>query len=222
MLVRELIDQQLKPLRKQSTLREAAAQMETENMRFFPIVDDETNRLVGQASMEDIREYHGDSEHLLGSGAGLGDVIRGNSHVMEAARLMLISGRTALPVVDSAGIYLGLISKIQLVDAVTRLLNLGESGTVIMVELKPRDFMLSDIIRIIESEGARILCITIQAPDAGNENFRVSVKLNLDDLSRVGSALRRYGYLITMESAAELADSDLSDKADAFMRYLDI
>jgi CBS domain-containing protein len=222
MFVRELIDQHLKPLRTQSTLREAALQMEAENMRFYPIVDDTTNRLVGQASLEDISRFNGNSEECLGPGAGMGDVIRDTSHVMEAARLMLISNRTALPVTDTAGVYQGMIKKIQIVDAVTRLLNLDEPGTMIMVELRPRDFMLSDIIRIIESEGARILCITIQAPDAGNENFRVSVKLNLDDLSRVGNALRRYGYLITMESAAELNDSELIDKADAFMRYLDI
>jgi acetoin utilization protein AcuB len=222
MFVRELVDLNLKPLRAQSTMREAAVQMEAENLRFYPIVDDATNRLVGQACMEDIHQYNGDAENLLGSGAGMGDIIRDTSHVMEAARLMLISNRSALPVVDAAGIYLGMIKKIQIVDAVTRLLNLDEPGTVIMVELRPRDFMLSDIIRIIESEGARILCITIQSPDAINENFRVSVKLNLDDLSRVGSALRRYGYLITMESVAELTDSELIDKADAFMRYLDI
>jgi hypothetical protein len=91
-----------------------------------------------------------------------------------------------------------------------------------MIEMKAHDYMLSDVIRIIEAEGARILAMTIQAPDALNEHIRVSVKLNLDDLARVGSALRRYGYLISSESHSELTDRELSDKAEEFFRYLDI
>jgi len=42
-------------------------------------------------------------------------------------------------------------------------------------------------------------------------------------LSRVGgNALRRYGYIISVESAAALSDDEIADRADAFLRYLDI
>jgi hypothetical protein len=115
-----------------------------------------------------------------------------------------------------------MVSKVVLIDSVVKLLNLREHGSVIMIEMDARDYMLSDVIRIIEAEGARILSLTIQAPDAIQDRFRVSVKLNLDDLARVGAALRRYGYLITSESHSDWSDLELSSKADEFLRFLDI
>jgi predicted transcriptional regulator len=223
MLIHEIIENRPKPLRTTSTVGEAVLAMQTAGLRYYPIVSDgEGEILVGQVSLDDIQSFAQADSIALEKGAGYGLVLRDSIHVLEAAHIMLRYERNSLPVVRSDGSYVGVISKLKLIESITRLLNLGDQGTLIMVELKPRDFMLSDIIRIIESEGARILTLTVQSPDAINENYRISVKLNLDDLSRVGNALRRYGYLISVESAAELSDDELSDKADAFMRFLDI
>ncbi|KPP98684.1 MAG: putative transcriptional regulator [Bacteroidetes bacterium HLUCCA01] len=223
MLIREITDHRPVPLHPESTVAQAVDAMQTAGLRYYPIVsDDDVQILLGQASMEDILQYAPSPDAPLEKGAGYGLVIRDGMHVLEAAHTMLQHERNSLPVVGMDGGYIGIISRLKLIDAVTRLLNLNDSGTVIMVEMKPRDFMLSDIIRIIESEGARILTLTVQSPDAVQENYRISVKLNLDDLSRVGNALRRYGYIISVESAAALSDDEIADRADAFLRYLDI
>lgn len=223
MLIREITENRPAPLYTNSTVADAVDAMQASGLRYYPIVTEGgEDILVGQASIEDIQQYVYPADAALQQGAGYGLVIRDSMHVLEAAHTMLRHERNSLPVVGPSGAYVGVLSKLKLIEAITRLLNLNDSGTVIMIELKPRDFMLSDIIRIIESEGARILTLTVQAPDAIQENYRISVKVNLDDLSRVGSALRRYGYLIAVESAAEMSDDELSDKADAFLRFLDI
>lgn len=222
MLVKELINEKPEPLQRQSTMQEAVIRMESENMRFYPIVDESNNQLVGQASLDDIQNYHVSGPGVVDTGAGVGEVLRLNDHILQAVQHMLRSDRQVMPVIDHEGGYAGLVQRSTLINAVMELMNLGDPGTIIMIEMMPRDFMLSDIIRIIESEGARVLSMTVQSPDALSEHYRVSVKLNLDDLSRVGNALRRYGYIITVESAADLTDAELSDKADAFLRYLDI
>ncbi|MCH8496099.1 MAG: CBS domain-containing protein [Balneolales bacterium] len=222
MLVREITDNYHDPLFTTSTVGDALASLREHDMLFYPIVVQDTQLLAGQASLDDIRNYHTDESAIVNTGSGYGLVLKSSSHVLEATHIMLMNKRKSLPVIDDAGRYAGILTKDVLISSIVKLLNLNEPGTVIMIELKPRDFMLSDIIRIIESEGARILNLTTQSPDAVNDNYRISVKLNLDDLSRVGSALRRYGYLISVESASELNDTDMSDKADAFLRFLDI
>jgi acetoin utilization protein AcuB len=222
MLVFELIDTHYAPLRQTSTQSEAIAMMEREKLQYYPIVDTVSHKLVGQADLDLIREFQESPDYAIERGSGYGQVLLESNHVLEAAQIMLRNNRTALPVVDREANYLGMVTRNDLVDSITRLLNLHEPGTVLMIEIPARDYMLSDIIRIVESEGARIITLTVQAPVLHDGHFRVSVKLNLDDLSRVGSALRRYGYQITSESSAELRDSDLADRADAFMRYLDI
>lgn len=222
MLVYELIDNHFAPLRQSSTPAEAIALMEREKLQFYPIVDSDSHKLVGQAELDQMREIGTAPDFAIDRGSGYGHVLRDSNHVLEAAQIMLRNNRTALPVVDREVNYLGMLTRNDLIESITRLLNLNEPGTVMMIEIPARDYMLSDIMRIVESEGARLITLTVEAPVLPNGFFRVSIKLNLDDLSRVGSALRRYGYQISSESSAELTDTDLADRADAFMRYLDL
>jgi acetoin utilization protein AcuB len=222
MLVFELINKDFNPLKRLDTRAHAVSVMEDSGVYQYPIVDDESGKYLGDASLDQIRSdvqaidarvFVSDNEIVT---------LRDSDHILDAARVMLLRNRTHLPVVDKAGTYLGSVSKVTLIDSVVRLLNLREHGSVIMIEMDARDYMLSDVIRIIEAEGARILSLTIQAPDSIQERFRISVKLNLDDLARVGAALRRYGYLISSESHSDWSDLELSDKADEFLRFLDI
>lgn len=223
MLVFELINKDLKPLGRDESAGRAVSVMIDQSVSYYPVIDESTGQLLGEASLEELQDRAIDrSQGLIDTSMPPGLFLREFDHILDASRTMLIHNRTFLPVVDRTGNFMGTVSKAILMDSVIRLLNLRDSGTVIMVEMEPRDYMLSDVIRIIEAEGARILSITIQAPDAILERFRVSVKLNLDDLARVGSALRRYGYLITAESYSEESDHELSQKAEEFFRYLDI
>lgn len=222
MLVFELINKDFYPLKRLDTRAHAVSVMEDSGVYQYPIVDDESGKYLGDASLDQIRSdiQAVDARVFLSDNEIV--TLRESDHILDAARVMLLRNRTHLPVVDKAGTYLGSVSKVTLIDSVVRLLNLREHGSVIMIEMDARDYMLSDVIRIIEAEGARILSLTIQAPDSIQERFRISVKLNLDDLARVGAALRRYGYLISSESNSDWSDHELSDKADEFLRFLDI
>ncbi len=222
MLVYELINKDLDPLKRHDSRARAVAVMEDSGLYQYPIVDNDSGKYLGDASLDEIRSEINipDAQVFVSENEII--TLRDRDHILDAARIMLLHNRTHLPVVDKSGTYLGTVSKVVLIDSVVRLLNLREHGSIIMIEMDARDYMLSDVIRIIEAEGARILSITIQAPDSIQERFRVSVKLNLDDLARVGAALRRYGYLITSESHSDWSDLELSDKADEFLRFLDI
>jgi acetoin utilization protein AcuB len=222
MFIYELINREFSPLRREDTVERAVTVMEDSALYHYPIVDEKSGKMVGEASLEQLRNTTSPAESNINEGVTFEHVLRGTDHILDAAKSMLLLNRSMLPVLDKNGEYKGLVTKLVLIDAVTKLLNLREHGSVIMIEMNPRDYMLSDVIRIIEAEGARILTLTIQGADAINEHIRISVKLNLDDLARVGSALRRYGYFITSESSTELSDAELTDRADAFLKYIDI
>jgi predicted transcriptional regulator len=222
MLIFELINKDLNPLRPNDTLANAVSAMEAQGMYYYPIVDESTGKYLGEVSLDSLSQSNHSGADIVHAGNAGQRMLRDSDHILEAARTMLLLNRTYLPVTDRSGTYLGTVTKAVLIESIVRLLNLREHGSVIMIEMDARDYMLSDVIRIIEVEGARILSLTIQAPDSIQERFRVSVKLNLDDLARVGSALRRYGYLISSESHSDWTDLELSDKADEFLRFLDI
>ena len=143
-------------------------------------------------------------------------------HLFDAGRKLNLLKRETLPVVDTEGQYVGTLIKSRVMSALTTVLHLDESGSVLTVELEVAQYELSVLVRLIEQEGARILTVSVESPDAQNPRYRISFKLNLVDVSRVAATLRRHGFHISTESRNEEQDAEWADRADAFLRYLDM
>ncbi|MEN9839308.1 MAG: hypothetical protein RL177_787 [Bacteroidota bacterium] len=143
-------------------------------------------------------------------------------HLFDAGRKLNLLKRETLPVVNRDGTYVGTLVKSRVMSALTTVLHLDESGSVLTVELEEAHYELSVLVRLIEQEGARILTVSVEAPDAQNPRYRISFKMNLVDVSRVGATLRRHGFMVSTESRTEEQDAEWADRADAFLRYLDI
>jgi ACT domain-containing protein len=102
------------------------------------------------------------------------------------------------------------------------MLNLSEYGSIITIELGERDFMLSEIVNLIESEGGKILGLTVETPERADDTIRVSVKLSVKEINRIVATLRRYDYLVSTETRDETVDVDMRSRASELMHYLDI
>lgn len=143
-------------------------------------------------------------------------------HLFDAGRKLNLLKRETLAVVNRDGTYLGTLVKSRVMSALTSVLHLDESGSVLTVELEESDYELAVVVRLIEQEGARILTMSVEAPDAVNPRYRISFKMNLVDVSRVAATLRRHGFMVSTESRTEEQDAEWADRADAFLRYLDM
>ncbi len=143
-------------------------------------------------------------------------------HLFDAGRTLNQLKRETLAVVNPDGSYLGTLVKSRVMSALTSVLHLDELGSVLTVELKEADYELSVLVRLIEQEGAKILTVSVEAPDDNTPLYRISFKLNLADVSRVAATLRRHGFVVSMESRTQEQDEEWADRADAFLRYLDM
>ena len=123
-----------------------------------------------------------------------------------------------LPVVDEEWTFLGILTKEQVLESLSRMLNLAEFGSVITVEIERIDFSISEIVQIIETEGAKILGVTVET----EQKFEVSFKLNLKDVSRVVAGLRRYEYQVLAQSESTVFGEDLEHRADELLKYIDM
>jgi len=143
-------------------------------------------------------------------------------HVFDAVRKMNHLKRETIAVVDDTAAYVGTLVRAKMISSLTSVLHLDESGSVVTVELKERDYELTVLVRLIEQEGARILTISVEAPDEHFPLYRISFKLNLVDVGRISSTLRRHGFTVSTESRSEEHEAEWADRADAFLRYLDM
>lgn len=223
MLVLEIINIDVLPLRVADSAETALALMEEHKVDELPIVDHTTRKLIGMVSKESLMDNESGKVSLFAVRRRQPVTSSPDEHVFDTAKLMMLNNLKLIPVVDEKANFLGVVLRRELFKALSGMLNVSEHGSVITVELEKQDFTLSEIVRIIESENAKILGIAVQSPGQISDHFRLSIKLNLTDLTRVKAALSRYDFIITQESGAgETESGEYEDRADEFIRFLDL
>jgi CBS-domain-containing membrane protein len=212
---------EFEPLRGTDTVSAVRERMKEEQVNALPVVDPTTQKLIGQVELDQLSHVEDDQQI---SDLQMDKVVKifEGQHIFESVRLMLQYELNLLPLVNKEATYLGVITKQQILEAISKMLNLEQKGSVLTIEIEPIDFSLSEIVQVIEAEGAKILGVAVESPDGNHQAFEVSVKLNLEDISRVTAALKRYGYSVLVESQSTVLENDLEYRADELIKYIDM
>lgn len=209
------------PLHGTDSVKEVRHRMQEMNVKQLPVVDSTTQKLIGQVSIDQLN-YVADDSVVADIELDEAVKIYEGQHVFEAVRLLLQYELNFLPLVDDERTFIGMVSRQQVLQAVSRMLNLAEEGSVVTVELDPIDFSISELVQIVETEGAKILGLTVETPDGTQQTFQVSLKLNMKDITRVTAALKRYDYNVIVESENTVFGKDLEHRADELLKYIDM
>jgi acetoin utilization protein AcuB len=220
MLVHEIIDTNIAPLQVTDPVSLALTKLDLLFVTKFPVVDGGV--MIGMISLDTLIEVSDDQIPISALPLEDSIAVPESQHLFEAARTMLVHELFILPVVDHYQNFLGVIKKRDVLQALGDVFNLESFGSVITIEIMPYDFTLTEVIRLIETEEAKILGVAVEQPNDENGFYRVSIKLNLEDSSTVCSTLQRYGYVITSQVSSATMEKDFSDRADELIRYLDI
>ena len=222
MLVNKSITKsEFEPLRGTDTVATVRKRMKEEQVNALPVVDPTTQKLIGQINRDQLSRAE-NNQQVSDLQMGKAVKIFEGQHVFEGGRLMLQYELNLLPLVNKEATFLGVITKQQILEMISKMLNLEQKGSVLAIEIEPIDFSLSEIVQIIEAEGAKILGVAVESPDSNHQAFEVSVKLNLKDISRVTAALKRYGYSVITESESTVLENDLEHRADELLKYIDM
>lgn len=221
LIQKSTIDTSVTPVTADDTVENVRSRMKEEQVNTLPVIDQTTKKLVGQIHIKTLEDA--DSQNRI-SDIDLKDPVKLyiGQHIFEAARLMLQYELEMLPVVDKEWSFKGILTKNAVMDSLFRMLNLAEEGSVILVEVSRADFSLSEIVQIIETEGAKILGLTVETPDNKDQHFEVSLKLNLQDVSRVVAALRRYEYRVVTQTESTVFGEELEERADELLKFINM
>ena len=222
MLAKDLLNTDFKPLEPSGTISAALAKMDAWQTSNIPIVEPTTMKNIGHILFEDISDITDEQEAISSLDFRRPIYTLEDQHVFEVARQMLQHEVRLLPVVDSSETYLGVIEKKQVLEALSTMLNIATAGSTITVQLEKADFTISELVHLNETEGAKILGLTVEQPSDFDAMIRVSLKISHEDTSAVTSSLQRHGYTTTTENRNDLMQIDLSSRADELLRYLDV
>ena len=126
-----------------------------------------------------------------------------------------------IPVVRQDGELLGVISATELLVALDEYTGAEEPGGLIVLSVEPRNFSLSEIGRLVESNDATVVHVTTQK-DPATGMLSVSIKLNRNDLQDVLATFQRYEYIIDTYYGDNLPEDDLRSNYANLMYYLNI
>jgi CBS domain-containing protein len=219
MIAEKLISNSLIPLRTSDTGEEALGMMNDFYVRHLPIVNNK--QLLGVLSEDDILDF--DATEAVGSYSLslIRPYVKYNDHIYEVMRVLAENKLTVIPVVDGEENYIGLITQEDLLRYFANAGSFSEPGSIIVLEISKRDYALSEISRIVESENAAILSTFITSePD--NTQVEVTLKINRQNTQSIIATFERFDYRVKATfNEADYLDS-LRDRYDALMAYLNV
>lgn len=143
------------------------------------------------------------------------------AHPFDAVKVAIQFKLPVVPVLNERQEYLGCVSRDALFHYLGESGSLSEQGGIIVMEVKPQDYVLSQIARIAENEDVKILNSRVYL-NPQTDMLEVTLKMNKVELQRVVSALERYDYVVKEVYGDIPAQNDLDDRYKLLMNYLNI
>lgn len=222
MLIAEIIQHAELALPAELLASEALSRLRRSKWDALPVVDTNSGIWLGNISTNVLSRAEPESL-LRDLVVSSGQVVHYNQHLFDAMRILLKYEMQVLPVVGDASHYEGWITREQTTLLLGRLCNVEELGSIIMVEMQEKDYTLSKLIRLIEEYDAKILSVSVQTPNLlDSKLFRVSVKVNVQEASRIKAGLKRHGFVVTTPNRDELLEMEFEHRADELIHFLEI
>jgi len=221
MVAKDLISDVIPAVKTSDSGQTALNWMEIFRISHLPIVNNQD--FLGLISDTDIYDMNlpeepiGNHELTL-----LKPYVTTEQHLFEviglAARLKL----TVVPVLDDKMHFKGVITATDLVRYLAGISSMDQQGGIIVVEVIERDYSLSQIAQIIESNNVKVLSLYITSPP-DSTRLEVTIKVNTNDIVSVLRTFERYNYDVkTWVTSDDSMDRFYSERFDLLMKYLNI
>lgn len=145
-----------------------------------------------------------------------------DQHPYELIRLVNQYNLTIIPVVGEDKELRGSIPVSDLMEQFAAELGVQEKGAIIVLKIAERDYSLSEISRLIESNGVKVLSSYYSSSESAHplEESRLTLKLNRTHITPVIATLERFGYEIEEAHANDPIDNVDQERLDMLLRYL--
>lgn len=219
MIAQDLIQLDIVPLNTSDTVASALQKMEELGFVHWPIVEE---GLYEGLLSEDLALDNDENtiieslRHQL-----IHSSVKSDRHLTDAMRKYGEERVSILPVVNSDNHFLGYLLPQDILRSFGQTFGLQAPGSVLVLEVNPYDYAMSQIAQIVESNDAKILTSYVEA-DTDRQKYTVTIRINFTDLSAIIASFRRYDYTIVDAWHENRYERDLKQKFDQFMNYLNM
>ncbi len=220
MIAFELISDEIPPVKTSDSASIALQLMEDFKLKELPIVNN-TN-FLGLITEADIYDMDKPEMPIGNHALSLEKAfVYKHEHVFEIVGKMAAKNLSVLPVLDEDNNYLGVISMEILIQRMSQLAAMKDPGGIVQLEVNVNDYALSEIARIVESKGGKILSSYIFTHEDSTK-MDVTLKINQTNLSAIIQTFERYNYTVSGSFHKSESEDDSMRRYNAFLHYLNM
>lgn len=221
MVAKDLLSEVIPSLKTSDLGQTALNWMEIFKISHLPIVNNQ--EFLGLISDTDIYDMNQPNEPIGNHALTLyKPFVTTEQHIFEVIGLASRLKLSVVPVLDSKNNYKGVITTSDLIRHIAGISSMDQPGGIIVLEVVDRDYSLSQIAQIVESNNVKILSMYITS-SPGSTLLEVTIKVNTGDLASVVRTFERYNYEVkTWVTDNDSIDRFYSERFDLLMKYLNI
>jgi hypothetical protein len=109
-----------------------------------------------------------------------------------------------------------------LLEKLNEFSNMGNEGALIVLEINPRDYMLSQIVHLVEQNNAKVLHVFSYLEEKTSKQI-VIIRIDREDASSVLRSLERFNYTVRCYLQKQvLNDETLQNRLNELLYYLEM
>lgn len=220
MVAKELISNNIPPLKTTDSGDKALNWMSDFHVTHLPIIEE--GKLVGLISEDDIFDLDHPELPIKAHNLGLRKpFIMANEHIYEVIKKVIQLNLSVIPVIGEELKYLGVITHESLLDYFAQSASMQQPGGILIIEVKSRDYSMSEIARLVESEGASILSSLVTSPSNASL-VEITLKINRQELRAIINVFQRFNYNVKASFQENDYTQSLKERYDSLMKYLEV
>lgn len=219
MLVKDFLTKDIPVLKSFDTVEYGLGLMDDFKLKHLPLIEDGLYRCL--VSEKELLSLSG-SKSTVGEAVLFAPSVTESNHLLEALALVARYKLSFLPVILPSGEYVGGITSDGLLNAISDFTNAEAEGSIIMLEVLPLDYSLSDIARLVESNHSHIICM-LSHTDKVTGRLLISIKIDLEDASPVIRSFERFNYTVLYYFMKKgMVDDLLEQRMSELMYYINM
>jgi hypothetical protein len=144
-----------------------------------------------------------------------------DAHLYDLLRVTEEQQSKWIAVVDRDHHLVGVASTQEALSAYANSLSIHSQGSVLVISLQMKDYQLSEIARLVESENTKILSCLLSSDPMDPQQVDVTLKLDRQDLRHVKATLQRFGYQVMDFAQEEGIQSIEEERIGNLLRFLE-
>jgi hypothetical protein len=222
MVNNSLTNYSIPSLKWTDTVKKGISLCKEHSLKFLPVVHE--GQFSGYFDVENSAENFSGSTPIHSVDLEFGSIsFLQNTNIWEFATTVLATPLDCYAVLALDGSYEGAFAKADLVKEIVTSLPLTEKGLNLELSTNTNNYSMSNLARIIEAEGCKILFIGVK-PSAKSQDYtstHILVKLEQLQNNNLGANLERMGYKIISSSQPKETFRFEQERLDNLLKYLE-